>query len=282
MENVYTCIRCSFQTNKRSIILKHLEKKYKCKKKINIYFLPNDLLNEISLYSYYINENNENKNDFQCKNCLKIFLSKFNLNRHEKTCISNNKKKNLLIQYKLYTYFEIKKYLTDFYKLTTNKYLNENKLIVSFYKEWNLNHIDLLTKKLLYISNDKYTDLLRKILDNDKNLNVIYDKNENHGYVMNNLNQLELVDKNKIVSQTIQKILFIFELFKNELEENNTIIDKKILFKESIIIDDKYTLYLSNEFVKTKVENIILNIYNERYIEMQLNAYNELNKNIGF
>ena len=99
---------------------------------------------------------------------------------------------------------------------------------------------------------------------------------------MNNLNQLELVDKNKIVSQTIQKILFIFELFKNELEENNTIIDKKLLFKESIIIDDKYTLYLSNEFVKKKVENIILNIYNERYIEMQLNAYNELNKNIGF
>ena len=278
MTNTYNCIRCSFQTNKKSIIIKHLEKKNKCKKNLSIYFLPDDLIYDICL-----NPINNEYTNFQCKNCLKNYVSKYNLNRHSKNCISKDKKNNLLIKYKLFSYLDIKKYLNDFYNLTILKYFEENKIYNSFKKPWNLNHIDLLTKKLLYISNDKYSDLLRKILENDKNINIIYDKNENYGYVINDFNEIELINKKEIVNKTIEKILYTFNIFKKDLEDNNKIININLLYKENEIIKDKYNLFLNSEIIRSKVETIILNLYNEKFYEIQSNALYELNnKNIGY
>jgi transcriptional regulator with PAS, ATPase and Fis domain len=280
MTNTYNCIRCSFQTNKKSIMIKHLEKKNKCKKKVGTYFLPDELIYELCL-----NPINNEYNEFQCKNCLKNYISKYNLNRHSKNCNKNcNKNKsNLLVKYKLFTYLDIKKYVNDFYNLTILKYFEENKIYNSFKKPWNLSHIDLLTKKLLYISNDKYSDLLRKILENDKNINIIYDKNENYGYIINDINEIELINKKTIVNKTIEKILHTFTIFKKDLEENNKIIDINLLYKEHEIIKDKYNLFLNSEIIRTKVETIILNLYNEKFHEIQENALYELNnKNLGF
>jgi transcriptional regulator with PAS, ATPase and Fis domain len=276
MTNTYNCIRCSFQTNKKSIIIKHLEKKNKCKKKVGTYFLPNELIYELCL-----NPINNEYNEFQCKNCLKNYISKYNLNRHSKNC--NKDKSNLLVKYKLFTYIDIKKYINDFYNLTILKYFEENKIYNSFKKPWNLSHIDLLTKKLLYISNDKYSDLLRKILENDKNINIIYDKKENYGYFINDKNEIELIHKKNIVNKTIEKILHTFNIFKKDLEENNKIIDVNLLYKEHEIIKDKYNLFLNSDLIREKVETIILNLYNEKFHEIQENALYELNnKNLGF
>lgn len=281
MTNTFNCIRCTFQTNKKSIIIKHLEKKNKCKKNVSIYFLPDDLIYELCL-----NPINNEFNEFQCKNCLKNYISKYNLNRHSKNCkncINKDKKNNLLVKYKLFNYLDIKKYINDFYKLTILKYFEENKIYFSFKRPWNLSHIDLLTKKLLYISNDKYSDLLRKILENDKNINIIYDKNENYGYFINDVNEIESINKKTIVSKTIEKILNTFKLFKKDLEDNNKIIDINLLYKEHEIIKDKYNLFLNSEIIREKVETIILNLYNEKFHEIQESALYELNnKNLGF
>lgn len=278
MTNTYNCIRCNFQTNRKSILINHLNKKNKCKKNLNIYFIPNYILNEIS------NIPNNNDSEFKCNYCLKNFSCKYNLNRHQITCEYKNKKKqNILVKYKLYNELDINKYINDFYNLTILKYFEKNKIYNSFYKPWNLNHIDILTKKLLYITNDKFSDLLIKILTNDKNINIIYDKNESYGYIVNNDHNIEIIYKKRIVDETMKKIMNTFDYFKHKLEENNKIIDRYILNNEYEIIQEKYNSFLSIKNINLKVENIILNIYSDKFFEIQNNALYLLNnKNIGF
>ena len=279
MTNTYQCIRCSFKTNRKSIIINHLNKKNKCKKNLSVYFVPNDIIYEMSIIPIEFSESN-----YQCKHCLKNFSCNFNLNRHSKQCnLKNKKNNNLLKKFNICNYVDIKKYLNNFYDLTILKYFEENKIYNSFYKCWNINHIDLLTKKLLFISNDKYSDLLRKILENDKNINIIYDKNESFGYLINDKNDIELVDKKKIVNETMKKIINTFTIFKNNLEDNDKIIDNFLLNKENDIINDKYNSYLNNSAVSMKVEYIILNLYYDKFQEIQNYAlYDICNKNVGF
>ena len=279
MSNIYTCIRCNLNTDRKSILINHLNKKKICKKNLNVYFIPNNILHEMSLIP-----TNTVNNEYQCHLCLKNFSCKYNLNRHIKTCPSKEKKnQSILVKYKILNYTSIKKYINDFYELTILKYFEENKIYNSFYKPWNINHIDLLTKKLLFITNDKYSDLLRKILENNKNINIIYDKNEQYGYFINNDNNIEIINKNKIVKETMKKIINTYYIFKNNLIDNDKIIDNSLLTKEIETIEDKYNLFLTNESIKNKVEEIILNIYSDKFFEIQNNALFELNnKNIGF
>ena len=278
MTYTYQCIRCSFKTNRKSIIINHLNKKNKCEKNLNVYFLPNDIIYEMSIIPIELIDNN-----YQCKYCLKNFSCNYNLNRHIKNCKFKDKKSdNILKKFNIYNQIDIKKYINNFYNLTILKYFEENKIYNSFYKSWNINHIDLLTKKLLFISNDKYSDLLRKILENDKNINIIYDKNESYGYLINDNNDIELIDKKKIVNETMKKIINTFSIFKNYLDDDK-IIDKFLLIKENDIINDKYNSFLTNNIVSMKVENIILNLYYEKFQEIQNSAlYDICNKNIGF
>ena len=279
MANTYNCIRCGFQTNRKSILINHINKKNKCKKILNTYFIPDDLSNEMSKIP-----RNLINNDYQCIYCLKNYSCKFNLNRHIKNCsFKDRKNQSILVKYKLCNYVEINKYLSNFYNLTILKYFEENKIYNSFFKPWNINHIDLLTKKLLFISNDKYSDLLRKILENDKNINIIFDKNESYGYIINDHQNIEIINKKKIVIETMKKILNTFELFRNQLENNDKIIDQSLLNKEYNNIYEKYEYFLTNNNVNIRVENIILNLYYDKFKEIQNNALFELNNiNIGF
>ena len=279
MNNIYICIRCNFRTNRKSILINHINKKNKCKKNLNVYFIPNEILDEMSKIP-----TNLITNDYQCKFCLKDYSCNYNLNRHMKMCINKERKHiNILTKYELFTYLDIKKYLHNFYCITVLKYFDKNKIYNSFYKQWNINHIDLLTKKLLFITNDKFSDLLRKILENDKNINIIYDCSESYGYIIDNDNNIKIINKKTIVEETLKKIINIYDIFKINLEENDKIIEKNILEKEYNILKDKYNLFLNNININNQVENIILNIYSDKFIEIQNNALFELNnKNIGF
>ena len=87
MRNTYYCIRCNFQTDRKSILLNHLNKKNKCKKLLNIYFIPNNILYEMSKIPF-----SNNNYEYQCKYCLKDYSCKFNLERHKKSCSLKDKK----------------------------------------------------------------------------------------------------------------------------------------------------------------------------------------------
>ena len=278
MKNTYICFRCNINTNRKSILKNHLEKKNKCKKLLNNYFIPNNILIEMSKIPL-----NNDDNDFKCKYCLKDYSCKYNLERHTKICYKDKKNQNILSKYKIFSNFEIKKYINDFNNLTLLKYFDKNKIYTSFFKSWNLNHIDNLTKKLLYMTTDKFSDLLRKILENDKNINIIFDLNESYGYILNNDNEIEIINKKEIIYETMKKILETYESFKFTLENDDKLLDQSILDKEYNIIKDKYDSYLNNENIYKKVEYIILNIYSDKFFEIQNYAFFELNnKNIGF
>jgi hypothetical protein len=279
MRNTYYCIRCNFQTDRKSILLNHLNKKNKCKKLLNIYFIPNNILYEMSKIPF-----SNNNYEYQCKYCLKDYSCKFNLERHKKNCsLKDKKNQNILIKLEILNYLDIKKYILHFSELTVLKYFDKNKIHNSFYKQWNINHIDLLTKKLLYITNDKYSDLLRKILENDKNINIIYDHRESYGYIINDNHDIEIITIKSIVNETMKKIYNTYELFKTQLEENDKMIDKLLLNKEYEIIKDKYNLFINNNTISEKVENIILNIYSDKFVEIQNRTLFELNnKNLGY
>ena len=72
MKNTYYCMRCNFNTNKKSILLNHLNKKNKCRKNLSIYFVPNDILYEMS----NLPKNLDNSN-FQCSLCMKNYSCKY-------------------------------------------------------------------------------------------------------------------------------------------------------------------------------------------------------------
>ena len=81
----------------------------------------------------------------------------------------------------------------------------------------------------------------------------------------------------------MKKIYNTYELFKTQLEENDKMIDKLLLNKEYEIIKDKYNLFINNNTISEKVENIILNIYSDKFVEIQNSTLFELNnKNLGY
>ena len=118
------------------------------------------------------------------------------------------------------------------------------------------------------MSTDKYSDLLRKILDNDKNLNIIYDSNELYGYILNN-NNIEVISTKYIVDTTMKKIYNIYNQIETDLYENDKFVDKIEINKEHNIIQHKYSLYVNNNNIYNKVKNLILTIYSEKFIEIQ-------------
>ena len=106
MTYTYQCIRCSFKTNRKSIIINHLNKKNKCEKNLNVYFLPNDIIYEMSIIPIELIDNN-----YQCKYCLKNFSCNYNLNRHIKNYKFKNKKiDKILKKFNIYNQIDIKIY----------------------------------------------------------------------------------------------------------------------------------------------------------------------------
>ena len=281
LNSFYQCFRCNYKTNRKSIIKQHINKKNKCIKNINYYFIPDDIINTCSLL---IQSKNNNHNNFICGNCHKHFSSNYNLQRHYKKCIENNKKnKELLNKYKLSNNEHLNEYIKEICNLSISQYFNKPIFINSFYQNWNTNNIDILSKKLLFISNDKYSDILRKILEDNKNINVLFNKNEEYGYVINNKFEIEIIHKNKLVEETMRKIYKLLKQFKDELKEKDKSFDQVLISKEDEIIYDKYLLFQKSKDIYHKVQTIILNIYHEKFIQNQNTIlYILLNKNIGF
>jgi hypothetical protein len=105
----YQCKRCNHKCNQKIEIRRHLERKYKCSKNINIYNYNDNILYELSFIKHKIDEEfdllnilknyNENnilnseKKEYFCKNCDVCFQNKSNLNRHIK---KNNCKINII------------------------------------------------------------------------------------------------------------------------------------------------------------------------------------------
>jgi hypothetical protein len=81
---------------------------------------------------------------------------------------------------------------------------NININLVGFDEKWNLSHIEDNLKYLFIFSEYKYTDLLKEILENIINLNVILDKYSEKGFVyLNETKKFESREQTKIIEEHI-------------------------------------------------------------------------------
>lgn len=110
------------------------------------------------------------------------------------------------------------------------------------------------------ISQFMYRRLLQSILDNEKNSNVIIDKDKDLGMVYMNHNKKYIQMKlNEIVEQTMNKL----NSQLNEINENDKDSLKTIKKYSKKMINKKFDDYKKNKDIKKEVQDIVCNIYDE-------------------
>ena len=263
----YECKKCLYKCKQKCDIIKHLHRKNKCIKIPDVYIMTDEeLYNNSLIKNIKQEENNIEKinKSFECHNCKKIFCRNDSLTRHiSKYCKIIEKEENI----------EKPQTINHITNITNNNQniINFNiNLIKSFDEDWDTSNIDNFLKFALMISSNKYTNTLRSILDNDCNLNVILNKNNEYGLIYDkDDNKFTNMKIKKIVELSMNKINKHLEQFYKELDDNfkniNIDIDKDILELVKTNIDNKYNNYINDTEVKKNVDNIISDIYYNKY-----------------
>ena len=156
----------------------------------------------------------------------------------------------------------------------------EVKQPISFNEEWDVSKILIDRGTSILISNFMYTDLLKEILNNELNLNVILgDKNKEIGFVytdeVNKYIKMKITD---IVDSTMNKLNSHLLKFINE--RNDSVI-KIFLDQLKVMIDEKLDKYNNNNTINCSVKNIISDIYEQKKDEAIKISKNITNSNIG-
>jgi len=166
--------------------------------------------------------------------------------------------------------------------ITNHIYLDINNNPVPFDDNWDVSNFDT-TKKIGIIFNKlMYTGLLEELLKNEKNLNVIIDKETQSGMVYKNEHEKYIEMKSKdIVSNTMEKL-------KNQLLDMNNE-TKDVVFKDNNdynrrMITKKYIDYTKDENIQEQVFNCISNVYDknkEKALKVSKNVTKNKPKPIG-
>jgi stress-induced morphogen len=223
-------------------MIRHFNKKIKCNINSNFEINEEEIYNKSLIKHNIYNDlgiifNIEDKR-FKCNNCNKIFQNKSNLNRHtnNKSCKLNN---------------------------NINNTININtKCLIGFDEDWNINNISKEIKEQILLSESKFTNMLKYILNFDENLNVIIkDKKIALVYKIKE-NNYEIINIKYVFEITMNKIYNYLITFYNELlNEKN--IDENIIYS----INSKYNTYLKNSLTKMDVNNCLYNIFNDNKIK---------------
>jgi hypothetical protein len=279
MDN-FECIRCGYITNKKSSIICHINRKKKCNRLLESLKYNDEEIYNLSL----IRKKDREKSEKKCKNCNKIYCNKYFLEKHIKYyCkeINNIKEEdNIKKEILQNTYIENQQNIGNQQNIENqqNIYITQNISIpIPFDKDWNTEHMDLYLKQLLLLAENKYTDLLKKILENKSNLNVILDKKTNIGYVYNSNKEYQNMDKSEIAILSMEKLYNELNKIKNEVITNDSKISVKNINEESLKIEDKYSDFISNKNTQKKVEECISNIYDTKKEEARI-IFNNLPK----
>jgi len=290
--NKYSCKRCQYSCTQKSNMIKHLNRKTKCMKTPDVYTISDVELYNLSLIKIKDQEllkfkkekdeesscssdeeediNSEKK--YTCPECNKSFSRSDNLQRHQKkSCISNTNNIN-----------GINNNYSHNHTNSHNIY-NINIELKSFYEEWDTGNIDNFLKFALILSNSKYSDTLKCILDNDNNKNVLYNKSDKYGVVYNKeegkFNNMDVKEITNISMEKIHSKLKEFhEEIKKSLLEKNINIDKNMFDNLLSAIESKFMDYTTNEKVSKSVNEIIPDIYNNEF-NNTTNIFNNLKNN---
>ena len=286
----YECYRCSHKTKHKIEILRHLCRKIKCVRSIDSYKYSDDEIKTLSLQKKNDNNegipiNNDKEKDFKtnytCEKCNKSYSRKFNLDRHKDKCsIKANLETNIVN-------------INNTCNNTSNTINNNiliNLKIEPFDNEWDVSKINKFTRHSLLFSKIMYTNLLKTILDNENNLNVIIEKDKNEGVVYkNNMEKFIKMNLKDIVDDSMFKLNKHLKDFYNESINDEEFILMDTLFEEQKnMIETKYKDYKTNKETQKIVEEFITEIYDKKK-ETTLKLYkqvllenNEINLLDGF
>ena len=219
----------------------------------------------------------ENQELLQCNNEKKDTLNNNNNNIADPSQISyestkmngvseNLEQNNTIIENQHNTYNTI----------NNNIYIiNLPKMPISFDQEWDTKHIDMYLKQLLLLTDNKYTELLKQILENKNNLNVILDKNSNMGYVYDSDNTYKNMEKDEIVNLSMKKLHDELNKIKDEVIQHSKIpID---IENQCNIIENKYKEFINDKNIKNSVNGCISDIFDKRK-EEALEIFNHINE----
>jgi hypothetical protein len=152
---------------------------------------------------------------------------------------------------------------------------------IPFDDEWCTSHINKYHLEHFLFSKQMYTDLLKEILENELNLNVIIDKKKNNdiGWIYKNENDKYIMMNIKdIVENSIDKLYKKLKEINHETTQKSEV-DINHLIPSKHIIREKYNKYKNNNNdIKNDVNNIISNIFETKKTEA-FDIYNEINKN---
>ena len=140
--------------------------------------------------------------------------------------------------------------------LTNNLYFN---LPVPFEEEWDISKIASSEKNDIMISQFVFSRFLNEILKNDKNSNVIIDKDNESGkvYMNHNRQYIEMTEKD-ILMKTMEKLYDqLYDLIENNRDSLKSV---KEISKD--YIHDKYNKYCKDTETNNEINEVIIDTYN--------------------
>ena len=146
------------------------------------------------------------------------------------------------------------------YDHNANININIINLPIGFDKDWTTEHIDKYLKGIIVLSDNKYTSLLCKILDNKENLNVIVDKEITEGKVYSN-SEYKNVEKKEIADISMQKLNQELIRILGEMASSENYFSEKTIEEHQNLINNKYNEYVQNSNMQKRVQDHIINIY---------------------
>ena len=237
----YECMRCGHKVKQKIEIKRHLQRKNKCKRNIQSYIYNDDEILRLSIVkknsegesiiddmsSVLSDENvsqentvntNQKNNNFICCICNRLFTRKYNLTRHQKNCSPT----------KINHHHQTFNNNTNNYNTINNNYnknLFVNFNIEPFDKEWDVSKITKFTKHSILLSKIMYSNLLNAILENEKNLNVLIEKDTNTGLVYkNNVEKFITMNLKDIIEQSMDKLnKHLNDFYEESLKDDNAI-----------------------------------------------------------
>ena len=144
-----------------------------------------------------------------------------------------------------------------------------------FDNDWDVSRITKFTRHSILLSKIMYSNLLDNILQNEKNLNVVIEKDTNTGIVYkNNVDKFINMNMQDIIDKSMEKLNKHLKDFYNESMKDDEFIIMDKIFQEQIVnIENKYNEFKNNNEIKKKVEDFITQIYDKKK-EKAIKLYN--------
>jgi len=156
-----------------------------------------------------------------------------------------------------------------------NPIININ--INGFNENWNTDHISDCMKTAILACQHKFSELLKEVLENIINLNVIIDKESQNGFIYNNdKKKFEIMNKDKIIEKTMSKLKDqLLNLTQNSSDNRFTIDTRQLNTIQRDIISKFQKYNDSNKNKKKEINEVFYNIFDNKKKE-SLNNYDKI------